>query len=166
MHRLYPAVLECDWIMYVVCALGVRVGHISQWRPSYVLSSTMYPVAWSAQACVSGMFELKDDSAFKAHLRDFLVQTKSFADKNNADLFAEEAAAAREVPLLALLGCCPNMRSTRSCRMQQHAASPSDLWKQWHAAAVSLAAVPVAGQKGMPALSCMHTYPHRNLLHS
>ena len=52
---------------------------------------------WSAQACVSGMFELKEDSAFKAHLRDFLVQTKSFADKNNADLFAEEAAAQREV---------------------------------------------------------------------
>ena len=43
------------------------------------------------------MFELKEDSAFKAHLRDFLVQTKSFADKNNADLFAEEAAAQREV---------------------------------------------------------------------
>jgi hypothetical protein len=43
------------------------------------------------------MFELKEDSAFKQHLRDFLVQTKSFADKNNADLFAEEAAAQREV---------------------------------------------------------------------
>jgi hypothetical protein len=58
----------------------------------------------SAQACVSGMFELKDDSAFKGHLRDFLVQTKSFADKNNADLFAEEAAAQREVPLLGFIG--------------------------------------------------------------
>ena len=45
------------------------------------------------------MFELKEDSAFKQHLRDFLVQTKSFADKNNADLFAEEAAAQREVHL-------------------------------------------------------------------
>ncbi len=43
------------------------------------------------------MFELKEDSAFKQHIRDFLVQTKSFADKNNADLFAEEAAAQREV---------------------------------------------------------------------
>lgn len=43
------------------------------------------------------MFELKEDSAFKQHLRDFLVQTKSFADKNNADLFAEEAAVQREV---------------------------------------------------------------------
>ena len=53
--------------------------------------------ACCAQACVSGMFELKDDAAFKQHLRDFLVQTKSFADKNNADLFAEEAAQQREV---------------------------------------------------------------------
>lgn len=43
------------------------------------------------------MFQLKDDSAFKQHLRDFLVQTKSFADKNNADLYAEEAAQQREV---------------------------------------------------------------------
>ena len=65
----------------------------------------------SAQACVSGMFELKEDSAFKQHLRDFLVQTKSFADKNNADLFAEEAAAQREVrgrwynDILLLDGC-------------------------------------------------------------
>lgn len=57
----------------------------------------------SAQACVSGMFELREDSAFKQHLRDFLVQTKSFADKNNADLFAEEAAAQREVGGLLLL---------------------------------------------------------------
>ena len=43
------------------------------------------------------MFQLKDDAAFKQHLRDFLVQTKSFADKNNADLYAEEAAQQREV---------------------------------------------------------------------
>ena len=67
-------------------------------------------VACPVQACVSGMFELKEDSAFKAHLRDFLVQTKSFADKNNADLFAEEAAAAREVLpqlLLCYLWCGP-----------------------------------------------------------
>ncbi len=59
------------------------------------------------------MFQLKDDAAFKQHLRDFLVQTKSFADKNNADLYAEEAAQQREVsamladlpwPCNALLG--------------------------------------------------------------
>ena len=43
------------------------------------------------------MFELRDFSAFKQHARDFLVQTKSFADKDNAELFAEEAAATREV---------------------------------------------------------------------
>lgn len=49
------------------------------------------------QACVTGMFELRDFSAFKQHARDFLVQTKSFADKDNAELFAEEAAAMREV---------------------------------------------------------------------
>ncbi len=49
------------------------------------------------QACVQGMFQLKDDAAFKQHLRDFLVQTKSFADMNNADLYAEEAAQQREV---------------------------------------------------------------------
>ena len=51
----------------------------------------------SRQACVTGMFELRDFSAFKQHARDFLVQTKSFADKDNAELFAEEAAATREV---------------------------------------------------------------------
>ncbi|KAK9807779.1 hypothetical protein WJX72_008954 [[Myrmecia] bisecta] len=48
------------------------------------------------QACVAGMFELKDFSAFKQHLRDFLVQTKTFASQDNADLFAEELAQQRE----------------------------------------------------------------------
>ncbi|DBA80101.1 hypothetical protein WJX79_000920 [Trebouxia sp. C0005] len=48
------------------------------------------------QACVAGMFELQDNTAFKDHLRDFLVQTKSFSSQDNADLFADEAAAARE----------------------------------------------------------------------
>ena len=54
------------------------------------------------------MFQLKDDAAFKQHLRDFLVQTKSFADKNNADLYAEEAAQQREVSafLQEALHCC------------------------------------------------------------
>lgn len=36
------------------------------------------------------MFEYKEFGAFKQHARDFLVQTKQFADKDNADLFAEE----------------------------------------------------------------------------
>ena len=49
------------------------------------------------QACVAGMFELQEFSAFKQHLRDFLVQTKSFASQDNADLFAEEVAQQREV---------------------------------------------------------------------
>ena len=43
------------------------------------------------------MLELQDPAAFKDHLRDFLVQTKSFSSQDNADLFADEAAAAREV---------------------------------------------------------------------
>lgn len=42
------------------------------------------------QACVAGMFELKEFSAFKHHLRDFLSQSKTFASQDNADLFAEE----------------------------------------------------------------------------
>ena len=47
------------------------------------------------------MFELQDNTAFKDHLRDFLVQTKSFSSQDNADLFADEAAIAREVCLPA-----------------------------------------------------------------
>ena len=58
------------------------------------------------------MFELKEDSAFKQHIRDFLVQTKSFADKNNADLFAEEAAAQREVRSLC---SHDNGANTKTC---------------------------------------------------
>jgi hypothetical protein len=72
------------------------------------------------------MFELRDFSAFKQHARDFLVQTKSFADKDNVELFAEEAAAAREArpPALAcsasphaeyLDQCHPDVRSRASC---------------------------------------------------
>lgn len=55
------------------------------------------------QACVAGMFELKDFAAFKQHLRDFLVQTKQFADENNADLYAEEAAQQQEVSMTVQL---------------------------------------------------------------
>ena len=55
------------------------------------------------QACVAGMFELQDHAAFKDHLRDFLVQTKSFSSQDNADLFADEAAAAREVCLQGII---------------------------------------------------------------
>ena len=44
------------------------------------------------------MFTTIEFSAFKQHLRDFLVQTKAFADSgDNAALFAEETAAQQEV---------------------------------------------------------------------
>ena len=39
------------------------------------------------------LLHCQDHSAFKNHLRDFLVQTKQFASQDNADLYAEEAAA-------------------------------------------------------------------------
>ena len=52
------------------------------------------------------MLELQDNAAFKDHLRDFLVQTKSFSSQDNADLFADEAAAAREVSYaVCFVGC-------------------------------------------------------------
>mmetsp|Transcript_36522 Transcript_36522/g.81303 ORF Transcript_36522/g.81303 Transcript_36522/m.81303 type:complete len:1073 (+) Transcript_36522:318-3536(+) len=56
------------------------------------LLSTSFPNMTLQQvtACVAGMFEIKDFSAFKHHLRDFLVQTKQFASQDNAELFAEE----------------------------------------------------------------------------
>lgn len=79
--------------------------HATRAAKPYLTSQGAEGVMWvCVQACVTGMFELKEDSAFKQHLRDFLVQTKSFADKNNADLFAEEAAAQREVPTCHLFG--------------------------------------------------------------
>lgn len=47
---------------------------------------------------VKGLMEAKDDiQAFKNLLRDFLVQSKEFSDKDNRDLFAEEAAAQKEL---------------------------------------------------------------------
>ena len=46
------------------------------------------------QATVLGMLELKEAATFKQHLRDFLVQSNQFADQNNADLYADEVAAA------------------------------------------------------------------------
>lgn len=55
------------------------------------------PAVPALQACVAGMFDYKDFAVFKQHLRDFLVQTKQFADENNAELFAEEAAQQQEV---------------------------------------------------------------------
>lgn len=46
---------------------------------------------------VSGLFESRgDQSKFKDHIRDFLVQSKEFSAQDNKDLYAEEAAAQRE----------------------------------------------------------------------
>ncbi|XP_043695175.1 protein EXPORTIN 1A [Telopea speciosissima] len=46
---------------------------------------------------VNGLFESRNDlSAFKDHIRDFLVQSKEFSAQDNKDLYAEEAAAQRE----------------------------------------------------------------------
>ena len=60
------------------------------------------------QACVTGMFTTTEFSAFKQHLRDFLVQTKAFADSgDNAALFAEETAVQQEVRRLL---CCAVFR--------------------------------------------------------
>jgi hypothetical protein len=39
------------------------------------------------------MMELHEFPTFRQHVRDFLVQSNSFADQNNADLFTEEVAA-------------------------------------------------------------------------
>ncbi|GAQ89407.1 exportin 1 [Klebsormidium nitens] len=63
------------------------------------LLSTSFPNLASAEvaAFVSGLFEFKNDTtAFKNHLRDFLVQSKGFSSQDNKDLYAEEAAAQRE----------------------------------------------------------------------
>ncbi|GAX79005.1 hypothetical protein CEUSTIGMA_g6445.t1 [Chlamydomonas eustigma] len=56
------------------------------------LLATSFPNLTQQQvvACVSGMFEMKEFTAFKHHLRDFLVQTKQFSSSDNAELFAEE----------------------------------------------------------------------------
>lgn len=66
---------------------------------SYVtqLLSTSFPNlrASQVQATVLGMLELREFATFKQHLRDFLVQANQFADQNNAELYAEEVAAAR-----------------------------------------------------------------------
>ena len=74
------------------------------------LLSTSFPNLRPTQveACCRGMFALRDFGAFKEHLRDFLVQTKSFASQDNADLFAEEAGRAAEAEA-ARLAAIPGM---------------------------------------------------------
>ena len=59
-------------------------------------------------ATVLGMVQLREPAAFRAHLRDFLVQADRFADQNNADLYADEVAAAAEAER-ARLAAIPGM---------------------------------------------------------
>ena len=74
------------------------------------LLSTSFPNLRPTQveACCRGMFALRDFGAFKEHLRDFLVQSKSFASQDNADLFAVAAGRAAEAEA-ARLAAIPGM---------------------------------------------------------
>lgn len=50
------------------------------------------------KAFVDGLFQTRHDlGSFKTHLRDFLIQSKEFSAQDNKDLYAEEAAAQREL---------------------------------------------------------------------
>ncbi|XP_030935832.1 protein EXPORTIN 1A [Quercus lobata] len=63
------------------------------------LLSTSFPNMTAAEVTqfVNGLFESRNElSAFKNHIRDFLVQSKEFSAQDNKDLYAEEAAAQRE----------------------------------------------------------------------
>ena len=82
------------WLCVAMCVSCWRLANLSD-------VAEVCPVF--SQACVAGMFEYKDFAAFKQHLRDFLVQTKQFADENNADLFAEEAAQQQQVRDLRMM---------------------------------------------------------------
>ncbi|CAJ2650851.1 unnamed protein product [Trifolium pratense] len=63
------------------------------------LLSTSFPNMTAAEVTqfVNGLFLSTNDlSAFKTHIRDFLIQSKEFSAQDNKDLYAEEAAAQRE----------------------------------------------------------------------
>jgi len=71
------------------------------------LLSQSFPNMAPAQvaAAVNGMFDTKRDfTLFKNHLRDFLVQTKSFSTGDNRELYAEEQAAAERARKAAVPG--------------------------------------------------------------
>lgn len=54
---------------------------------------------------VNGMFDYrKEFTAFKNHLRDFLVQTKQFSTGDNREMFAEDQAAADRARRAAVPG--------------------------------------------------------------
>lgn len=63
------------------------------------LLSTSFPNLRPQQvaATVAGMMDYKEFGTFKNHLRDFLVQSNQFSDQNNADLYADDVAAAVSV---------------------------------------------------------------------
>ncbi|PSS11884.1 Protein EXPORTIN 1A like [Actinidia chinensis var. chinensis] len=66
---------------------------------SIKLLGTSFPNMTAAEVTqfVNGLFESRNDlSAFKNHIRDFLVQSKEFSAQDNKDLYAEETAAQRE----------------------------------------------------------------------
>ena len=57
------------------------------------------------QGAVAGMFDTKKEfTLFKNHMRDFLVQTKTFSSGDNRELYAEEAAAADRARRTAVPG--------------------------------------------------------------
>ncbi|ESW03526.1 hypothetical protein PHAVU_011G020900 [Phaseolus vulgaris] len=63
------------------------------------LLSTSFPNMTASEVTqfVNGLFEsTNDQSTFKNHIRDFLIQSKEFSAQDNKDLYAEEAAAQRE----------------------------------------------------------------------
>jgi hypothetical protein len=56
------------------------------------------------QKFVSGLCDLKDTSPFMSHIRDFLVQSKEFADESDLELlFTEEREAEEQAKRNALL---------------------------------------------------------------
>ncbi|KAJ4837330.1 Exportin-1 [Turnera subulata] len=64
------------------------------------LLGTSFPNMTAAEVTlfVNGLFESRNEpSVFKNHIRDFLVQSKEFSAQDNKDLYAEEAAAQREI---------------------------------------------------------------------
>jgi len=75
------------------------------------LLTTSFPNMSAAEAAVlvQGMFDYKTDlTAFKNHLRDFLVQTKQFKSSDNSAMFAEEQAA-RQAAERARVEAIPGM---------------------------------------------------------
>ena len=76
---------------------------------------------------MSGMFEYTEFSQFKHHLRDFLVQTKQFASQDNAELFAEEVQAQKQVCIDKFFGDC-NMETFAATDIAGTAKSQAWTW--------------------------------------